>query len=515
VFTILGLILTCLLIYVMTFSVYSKIRLTDYFRETALIFSITLAIITLFALGLLSIILPVLAVRMLIAIILMYFLYLLFQPDNLLKFNEVCKQDIFAFLTWILLAILATVFSSFQVQNPGSLPDGAYVFKDWNKPVQMQWISGGLPMDNALPYYTGEFLIRHQDVKEDHPIMPGQEIILRTYGLPFSYLAIRSLVFNDRETLEIPRFNYVDIVWPDVRVLYDENRYSLFNGVSFFLIAFFGFSIVYAARRFLTNVNLKLVSLLFATSPFLLQQTYFTWSKNLAAAFAILLFVYRKDLHLILTGSLIFTGYFFHPMFIIYVIGIFIVGILIEKVFYWRYIFQYVCADIAWRIYSSTTGLKNDLIQQNFQLNSDIINQIAARMVSLANYFSFDFLRAFPFNLTYFTRGGTGAAFSLIIFSFIPTIIMLVNPDRKSRSIGQENYRFFLYGIVCLLISAGIYSTPAPLIMFGGQILFISVGIILTHLTVNRYLAVIPILSNIGLLVAWIRIMNITNIHLG
>ena len=92
---------------------------------------------------------------------------------------------------------------------------------------------------------------------------------------------------------------------------------------------------------------------------------------------------------------------------------------------------------------------------------------------------------------------------------------MLVNPDRKSRSIGQENYRFFLYGIVCLLISAGIYSTPAPLIMFGGQILFISVGIILTHLTVNRYLAVIPILSNIGLLVAWIRIMNITNIHLG
>ena len=78
----------------------------------------------------------------------------------------------------------------------------------------------------------------------------------------------------------------------------------------------------YIARRLIGNRFLVHIAILFTTTPFFLQQTYFTWSKNLALAFALLLFYYRKSQSKFLTSILIFLGFFAHPMFLIYMVAL-------------------------------------------------------------------------------------------------------------------------------------------------------------------------------------------------
>jgi hypothetical protein len=95
--------------------------------------------------------------------------------------NALFPRDLFApIVSWVLLGCIACAASSLSFNSPGNLPDGAYVYKSWTKNVQVQWASGDMPADNALPFFAGEFLIRDVNLQEVHPFAPGQEIVLRT-----------------------------------------------------------------------------------------------------------------------------------------------------------------------------------------------------------------------------------------------------------------------------------------------------------------------------------------------
>jgi len=521
VYTLIGLFLLFIFLFFSAFSFFTFFRLEERFPDSSLVVSLSSAFLLLTMLGLLSVVVSPDATRIAIVLLFVFYLYVVFTSRKFRSFFRVVKEDSKAIIAWVMLALIATLFSSFNVPNQGNLPDGAYVFKEWNKPVQMQWISGALPMDNALPYYTAEFLVRNQNIEVDHPIFPGQEIILRTYGLPFSYLAIRSLVDTSSETLEIPRFRYVETDWPDVRPLYSDNRYGLFNGVSFGVLSFLLFCILYIARRLIGNRFIVHIAILFTTTPFFLQQTYFTWSKNFALAFALLLFYFRKSQSKFLTSILIFLGFFAHPMFLIYMVALLGFGWVIERKIYGHLALQYLLFEIAWRLYVFTTGLESNLIQQNFKLNSDIINQIAARMVSLANVFNLDYLRGFPFNLTQFAFGSIGSVITVSILSFAITLIRSLNPKLvatapkgKTNQGLVDNYHFLIFGLLALLICAGIYSTPAPLIMFGGQILSIAVIYQFSARVHRGYEFFLPIMVNLFIIFAWVRVINVEGFQL-
>ena len=509
------------LLFSSAFTFFTFFRLEERFPDSSLVVSLSGAFLLLMTLGLLSVVVSPAVTRIAIVLLFIFYLHVMITSRKFRSFLRVVKKDSIAITAWILLALFATVFSTFNVPSQGNLPDGAYVFKEWNKPVQMQWVSGSLPMDNALPYYTAEFLVRDQNVEVDHPIFPGQEIILRTYGLPFSYLAIRSLIDTSHETLEIPRFRYVETDWPDVRPLYSDDRYGLFNGVSFGVLSFLMFCIIYIARRLIGNRFIVHIAILFTTTPFFLQQTYFTWSKNLALAFALLLFYYRKSQSKFLTSILIFLGFFSHPMFLIYMVALLGFGWVIERKIYGHLALQYLVFDLAWRLYVFTTGLESNLIQQNFKLNSDIVNQIASRVVSLANVFNLDYLRGFPFNLTQFAFGAIGSVITVSIFSFAITIISSLNPKKavigtkgKKDQAQIENFNFFIFAFFALLVSAAIYSTPAPLLMFGGQVLSIAV-IFQISVRANRgYEFYLPIMANLFIIFAWARVINVEGLQL-
>jgi hypothetical protein len=521
VYTLIGLSLLFFFIFSTALSLFIFFRLDERFPDSSLVVSLSSSFLLLMILGLLSVVVSPEATRIAFVLLLIFYLYVLITSRRFRSFLRVIKEDSKAIIAWVMLALVATIFSSFNVPTQSGLPDGAYVFKEWSKPVQMQWISGGLPMDNALPYYTAEFLVRSQNVEVDHPIFPGQEIILRTYGLPFSYLAIRSLVDTSSETVVIPRFSYVDTEWPDVRPLYSDNRYGLFNGVSFGVLSFLFFCIIYLARRLIGNRFILHITILFTTTPFFLQQTYFTWSKNLALAFALLLFYYRKSQSKFLTSILIFLGFFAHPMFLIYMVALLVFGWLIERKFYGHLAFQYLVFDLTWRLYVFSTGLESNLIQQNFRLNSDIINQIASRVVSIANVLNLDYLRGFPFNLTQFAFGAIGSVLTVSILSFATTLIRSLNPKKVAIATkGKkdqgliENYNLLIFGFFALLISAAIYSTPAPLIMFGGQILAIAVIFQFSVRAIRGHEFYLPIIANLFIIFAWVRVINVEGFQL-
>ena len=520
-YTLMGLSLLLVFLFSSAFSFFIFFRLEERFPDSSLVVSLSSAFLLLTMLGLLSVVVSPDATRIAIVLLFFFSLYVLITSRKFRSFFRVVKEDSKAITAWVMLALVATLFSSFNVPSQNNLPDGAYVFKEWSKPVQMQWISGALPMDNALPYYTAEFLVRNQNVEVDHPIFPGQEIILRTYGLPFSYLAIRSLVDTSSETLEIPKFRYVETDWPDVRPLYSDNRYGLFNGVAFGVLSFLLFCIIYIARRLIGNRFIVHIAILFTTTPFFLQQTYFTWSKNLALAFALLLFYYRKSQSKFLTSILIFLGFFAHPMFLIYMVALLGFGWVIERKIYGNLALQYLVFDLAWRLYVFTTGLESNLIQQNFKLSSDIINQIASRVVSIANVFNLDYLRGFPFNLTQFAYGSIGSVITVSILSFVITLIRSLNPklvstaSKGKTSLGPlDNYHFLVFGLFALLICSGIYSTPAPLIMFGGQILSIAVIFQFSARAKQGYEFYLPIMVNLFIIFAWVRVINVEGFQL-
>jgi hypothetical protein len=371
-------------------------------------------------------------------------------------------------VSWLLLGCIACVASSLSFNSPGNLPDGAYVYKSWTKNVQVQWASGDMPADNALPFFAGEFLIRDVNLQEVHPFAPGQEIVLRTFVVPFTYLTFRSFDLNASRDPSISYFSYVGTSWPNAMDFYSQDLYEIYTGVSIALQGFLVFAILLLAGRARKLWKQGIPAAIFlAIFPFIFQQTYFTWTKSLCTAFALLSIKTLIERKFLLSGLLIAMSYQIHPMALIFFCAISVYMLWKERQNFHKILIPFVASYAAWQIWVMSTGLKSDLIQQNLFIDQTLMMHVFARLGTLFNYLSPSFLNSYPPIVRNVLNSWMISGFSIALFFLISALLL------KKFSIKRSGDEFALgvIGISSLMISTLVLSKPSVVIFFGGQLL--------------------------------------------
>ena len=358
------------------------------------------------------------------------------------------------------------------ISEKSSLPDGPYVYKSWNLPVSNQWASGDMPADNALPYFTAEFLTRKLDLNNIRPIMPGQEIVNRTFAVPFLYLSFRQLGSFDSEKVEIPRFDYVGSSWPDVSVLLNPDSYLLFNAVSFVTNGFLIFVLVFVLSRIRKLYKRGIpAAILLAIFPFFVHQTFYTWTKSFSIAFTVLSLYYLLSKKPLTSGLFLAFAYQVHPMTLIFLISIMIFQIGAEKKLNAKFLVPPLISLFIWQVWTMYIGLNSDLIQQNVASNQSVADHVFARVGSVGALLNPGIFSVYPFNLRNFVNSWNLSG--LLLGLFYCLWLAITQRDVTQRS-PFEN-KFFQISLISLFFSAIAFSKPVPLQFFGGQLIIIFV----------------------------------------
>jgi len=215
-----------------------------------------------------------------------------------------------------------------DVVLPEKLPDGAYVNKEHVMAVRIQKLTGNLPADNVVPFVVEEYMARRISFRENAPILPGQQVTNRPILVSLVALPLRLALRPVQRMESLPRFSYVDTMWPDFRVLVRDGRaFSVFLGVGVFLNSCLLMAVGILVARYISDKSKAwLVILLFCTSPYFLFQTLFTWPKALAGFLILLAFLIcrgRARVGVLTSGALLGMAYLSHP----YAIGYFLVAL--------------------------------------------------------------------------------------------------------------------------------------------------------------------------------------------
>lgn len=372
------------------------------------------------------------------------------------------------FLAWILLGTLACGASNLSFSQPENLPDGPYVYKSWTKNVQVQWASADMPADNALPFFAGEFLVRGVDLEEIHPFAPGQEIVLRTFVVPFVYLTFRSFDLTASRDPTISNFDYVETSWPNAMDFYSPKLYEIYTGVSIALQSFLVFALMLVAGRVRKLWKNGIPAAFFLSLfPFFFQQTYFTWTKSLCTAFALLSIKCLVEHKFLLAGLLIAFSYQIHPMALIFFCAISVYALWKERKNFHKILIPFVASYAAWQIWVMSIGLKSDLIQQNLFIDQTLMMHVFARLGTLFNYLSPSFLNSYPPIIRNVLNSWMISGFSIALFFLIS--VWMVKKFSVKRS-GDE-FALGVIGVSSLMISTLVLSKPSVVIFFGGQLL--------------------------------------------
>jgi hypothetical protein len=444
-------------------------------KSIELIHSITLAIIYLMVVGL-----STLELHRLISI------FLLFLPFIVACFaryrNSIKKfpgrdelvfdfQDYLpSFVSWFLIVAISAFLTSIPIEEKSQLPDGPYVYKNWSLPVANQWAAGDLPTDNSLPYFTGEFLIRGLNLEEVHPIMPGQEIINRTFGVSFLYLAFRQLGGFETKATKIPTFNYVGVDWPDATVLFNTNSYKVFNAVSLVTNGFLAFVLVFVLSRIRTQKTLKIsLAVLIGVFPFFVHQTFYTWTKSFGLAFTILAIHYFLKSKFKLSGFYLAISYQVHPMALIFILSLIVFDLIKSRQIRLSLILSPTTSILVWQLWANTTNLSSDLIQQNLFANQTLMDHVFARVGSLGVFLNPGTLSVFPFNSRNFINSWNISGF---LVTLIFGIWIILSQKAVSNRSSYEN-AFLQISLISFFISTLVFSKPVPVQFFGGQLLIV------------------------------------------
>jgi len=360
--------------------------------------------------------------------------------------------------------------------HPKNLPDGAYVYKSWTKNVQVQWASGDMPADNALPYFAGEFLVRKVNLRQIHPFAPGQEIVDRTLFVPFTYLAFRSVDLSAARNSKISYFNYVGSSWPNAMDFYSPKLYEIYTGVNIALESFLAFVVLYIGARFRKLWKNGYPAALFVgIFPFLIQQTYFTWTKSFCVAFALLAINSLHKRQFFLAGLLLALSYQIHPMALIFYFGIASYFALSKIKGILTFSIPFIASCIFWEGWVLYTHLKSDLIQQNLLIDQSITEHVFARITSIYNFINPSFLNSYPLVPRNLLNSWLISGFPLALFFFAFAFY-----------VSRFNFKFegdekLLLGVssISLLLSDLVESRPSVIQFFGGQ-LMISIILITT-----------------------------------
>lgn len=426
-----------------------------------------------------------------LSILLVINVYVLFRVNWKVRdyLKELIPTNLVApMFSWILLGSIACTASSMNFDPPSNLPDGPYVYKTWTKNVQVQWASGDMPADNALPYFAGEFLIRKVDLREIHPFAPGQEIVLRTFLVPFIYLTFRSFDLNAARDPSITYFNYVGSSWPNAMDFYSPNLYEIYTGVNIALQGFLVFAILIVAGRTKKLWKQGFPAAIFlAFFPFIFQQTYFTWTKSLCVAFALLSIRAIIEKNFWLSGFLIALCYQVHPMALIFFLAISIYMLLKEKQNFHKIWIPFGASYTAWQIWVKSTNLNSDLIQQNLFIDQSIAMHLFARFGTMFNYVSPSFLNSYPPDIRNVANSWMISGFPIAL-TFLFSIALSM---KFSIKYAIDESTLFTIGFISLIISILVLSKPSMVIFFGGQ-LFLAIVLVVAIKYASSWRVYIP-----------------------
>jgi len=354
-----------------------------------------------------------------------------FRTRNYLQLIRASASEAALLVGYVVFCIICLFVALSHPRLPDNLPDGAYVSKEPTRGVIIQYITGNLPTDNALPLVVAEYFLHNISFRENHPIMPGQEVVNRPVLAALVTTPIIAAVappFSEINT--IPTFNYVGTQWPDFRVLVRDARvYAIYLSVMIALNAALLLGAAFAISS-AASLNFKATIsavALFASSPYLIFQTIFTWPKELAAFFVLIGFgLLLSKRSALLIGSLLGFAFLSHPYAEAFLVG-FVIYFFFEKD-----LINSITSSIAlaigfliitapWIFWSHSLHLSSDLVTQNlFIPGQRHIDFIWIRLVNLLNTILPSHLQSPNFDVTATILGSTlniAGAVGIIIYA--------------------------------------------------------------------------------------------------
>ena len=236
-----------------------------------------------------------------------------------------------------------------------------------------------MPADNVVPFVAEEYLAHGISFRENAPILPGQQVTNRPILVSLVTLPIRLAMGKAELITSLPKFEYVATQWPDFRLLVrDTKAFSIFLGVGVFLNSalLIGAGLLLSQRHTGAHPAAMLVAL-FATSPYLIFQTVFTWPKALAGFFILLAaFVYFAHRRAGLAGFLVGLAYLSHPYAIAYALVAGVLLLLLPGT--WRerivrasaFAGGFVMPVAPWFVWAKyVLAIPSDLVEQNFVIH--------------------------------------------------------------------------------------------------------------------------------------------------
>jgi len=419
-----------------------------------------------------------------------------------------------AWSAWLLLALLCIVISHAAIKFPDDLFDGPYVFKNHNLHVKVQTITGHLPADNYLPYLVEEFFLRDISFKNEHPILPGQEVSNRPILMALAAIPFRAALDPPpRQNGPLPKFQYVGTAWPDVGALGEDRYFRQFLVVGIVLNAMVVLGAALLFKSFgLTRAFMSAGLILLVVNPYFISQVIFTWPKALAA-FYILLAIHALSVRGGPAMAGLFAGlaYLSHPYAVVFA-GSFAFylayqakknALSFRQLIHYGGVLSVVVAP--WFIWTKVIlKMPSDLIAQNLFNGGTLVDTIWVRIPNLYLIVSPRFLEVFPFN------GDQLLQASLVCIPGVVGILFFAQAYAGCQQYFAAHRFLILYGVLVPgLLLVMIFSTPSVPALHGFQAIFPILILLSLKWMQNRitgktlsFIVIIQVAINIALLCA-------------
>jgi len=376
----------------------------------------------------------------------------------------------FGLLSSMIAAAFSNIFVSISPRVVPSLPDGAYVFKSFLQPVKIQWLTGNLPMDNALPYYLGEVLAKGLSVVDVDPLMPGQPASNRTFGLTAIYLFFRNILGAPAPTATISNFDYVGLNWPNVEPLFLDSTWNIFFGVANAVLCLFPILFFIALYELFPSVKNIIPKALFIGSfPYFLQHEVFTWPKMLVAGIVLLSYVLIKRNDFLMASGLLVLAWWFHPMALVAVLGLSIWMVISRRGIKNTFVVTapIIVAYVLWTVSWALSGLRPNLVEQNIGSSNTWPNQVFARVASIKIALNLDFLDPRGSDVRGFA---VSFAISGLAILFLLSLSNYLKAGRLNDfSLGKSKSEIILLGLISLVVCGLPFGNPQAIQVITGQ----------------------------------------------
>ncbi len=222
---------------------------------------------------------------------------------------------------WPIFVFGCLAIARLPIQLPADTPDGMYIMKQPWLNVRIQRLTE-LPADNYIPYAVTEFLLRRTSFRNNHPILPGEEVTGRPILMSLVAVPFRAALAPPPVNRDIGKFSYVGQQWANTPSLFQDNYYRQFLVVGIVLNSLLLLGLMVMFAGLLSGFALPVATLCAMTSTFVLSQTIFLWPKSFAAFYLVLaLHAALRRYKTSLIALCLVLAYYCHPFAITFVLG--------------------------------------------------------------------------------------------------------------------------------------------------------------------------------------------------